>query len=298
MSGKIWTRGWEKAMEMPALKRWMVRSWYEYFSTLDRDSEVRLMNYGYAFDEPVALLSHEEPSRYAIQLYHHVASQIDLRELDVLEVGSGRGGGAAYLTRTMQPRTYTGVDLTSGNVSFSKKNYRMTGLKFIQGDAENLDFPDSTFDALINIESSSHYGDIEKFFRQVKRVLRPGGFFLYADIWTEAETPLLYRRLASAGLELISSDDMAWNVWRAMDLDDARRAALIERYVPRMLHGALGEFAGTRGSEKYEMFRTGYVMYLRCLLQVPGPTAKPWMSAHPDQVQVSTGAPPQEQIIA
>ena len=44
-------------------------------------------------DLNVRLKSEDEKDRYPIQLYHHVASQINLKGLKVLEVGSGRGGG-------------------------------------------------------------------------------------------------------------------------------------------------------------------------------------------------------------
>ena len=52
------------------------------------------MNYGYAPDSAAAkvvLHAHDEINRYCIQLYHYVASAVELRGLKLLEVGSGRG---------------------------------------------------------------------------------------------------------------------------------------------------------------------------------------------------------------
>ena len=53
------------------------------------------MNYGYAplhdHSETVKLDEADGPNRYFMQLYHDVVSAVDLMNLDVLEIGSGRG---------------------------------------------------------------------------------------------------------------------------------------------------------------------------------------------------------------
>ena len=43
-------------------------------------------------------------------------------------------------------------------------------------------FADNSFDILINVESSLYYPRVESFLREVVRVLKPSGYFLYADI--------------------------------------------------------------------------------------------------------------------
>ncbi len=267
MLAHVWNQIWDWGTHSPTIRRWTVRQWYEVFDMIDRDGNVPLMNYGYADENRPALTPQEEPYRCQIQMYHHVVTQIDVRGLDVLEVGSGRGGGAAYVTRALQPRTYTGVDIAARAIAFCEKRHRGAGLKFVHGDAEQLAFHDASFDAVINIESSSHYGDIEKFFAEVKRVLRPDGFFLYADIWTPNLVPSLREKVARAGLALQRIEDMVPQVLRGLDADHARRAALIQRYTPKFLRQAMMEFAGTHGSTKYEMFRRAEVQYLCCLLQ-------------------------------
>lgn len=272
MVAQIWERSWELLVNSPRIKRWVVRRWYEYFSTIDRDGVMALMNYGYADGTKLLLTPADEPHRYGIQMYHHVASQVDVRELDLLEVGSGRGGGASYVMRYLRPRTYTGIEIAAGNVAFCQKRHRVRGLTFMQGDAEHLPFDDATFDALINIESSTHYGDIEQFFREVKRVLKPGGYFLYADTWQPHELDTLYRQFERAGLTCLRVEDMAANVARALDEDGARREQLITKYTPRFLRGAFMQFAGTRGSEKYDYFASGKGHYLCCTLQSVQPT--------------------------
>ena len=78
------------------------------------------LNYVFATDPPMAvpLASGDEPNRACIQLYHHVASPVELRGRNVLEVSCGHGGGASYLARTLQPASYTGLDLNPRGIRF------------------------------------------------------------------------------------------------------------------------------------------------------------------------------------
>ena len=52
---------------------------------------------------------------------------------------------------------------------------RDAGVDFVHGDAEKLPFPDRSFDAVINIESSASYPHFSRFLAEVARVLRPAG---------------------------------------------------------------------------------------------------------------------------
>jgi SAM-dependent methyltransferase len=122
--------------------------------------DVILMNNGYEEDPPVGLEldDSDEPSRFPIQLYHATATQAGtLAGKRVLEVGCGHGGGASYLTRTHHPTSYTGLDLNPAGIDFCRKRHQMPNLDFVRGNAEDLPFPDESFDAVINVESSHCY---------------------------------------------------------------------------------------------------------------------------------------------
>jgi outer membrane protein assembly factor BamB len=101
----------------PPLRRALWRTFFDLLAT--RFGDVgwwTLMNYGYA--EPgcrtqaVTLEPADEPERYPIALYRHVATLAPIAGRDVLEVGSGRGGGASYIARYLMPRRMVGVDLS------------------------------------------------------------------------------------------------------------------------------------------------------------------------------------------
>lgn len=157
--------------------------WYPFLTRRLQDEEVIFLNYAFETDPPmgIALSPADEPNRACVQLYHHVGAQVNFQGKNVLEVSCGHGGGASYLTRTLKPAKYTALDLNPAGIAFCKKRHQIEGLKFVQGDAQNLPFPDNSFDALVNVEASHCYPDFPRFLSEVARVLKPGGYFLYAD---------------------------------------------------------------------------------------------------------------------
>jgi ubiquinone/menaquinone biosynthesis C-methylase UbiE len=249
-----------------------VRIWYAGVSVLDREADMVFMNYGWAAADGDARSLHlapeDEPNRYCIQLYHRVAGAVDLAGRDVLEVGCGRGGGASFVMRYLKPRTLTGVDLTARAIAFCRKHYDTPGLTFVHGDAEALEFDESTFDAVINVESSHCYGAVDKFLAQVHRVLKPGGHLLYADTRSRADVPRLRLQLERSGLEVIEEELLNAAVVRALELDSVRKQALIQTRVPRLLRPFLTRWAGTaKRAPAKELLRHGEKQYLRFVLQ-------------------------------
>jgi SAM-dependent methyltransferase len=177
-----------------AVRRFVWRACYEALAKRVPTRDWAFMNYGYAPTTVNAstppLKSSDERDRLCIQLYLHAIDNFDLRDRDVLEVGSGRGGGASYISRYLQPRSMTGMDFSQQAVDLCNR-YRLTpGLAFVCGDAQSLPFPASSFDAVVNIESSHCYESMDAFLSEVRRVLRPGGRFFFATcaMWT-ALTP-------------------------------------------------------------------------------------------------------------
>lgn len=248
-----------------SLRKAIWRAWYPFVTRRLAHTETLFLNYAFETDPPIALplASDDEPHRGCIQLYHHVATLSDttLHGKEVLEVSCGHGGGASYLTRTLQPAAYTGLDLNPAGIAFCRKRHLLPGLSFVQGDAENLPFPDASFDAVLNVEASHCYPDFPRFLAEVARVLRPGGRFHYADFRFESALPEWERDLAEAPLDQIQNRIINPEVLRGMDRNSERSRALMETHLPRFLHGLGRDFAGIRGSRIYEALRAGGVTY-------------------------------------
>ena len=91
------------------------------------------------------------------------ASQVDLTGKRVLEMSCGAGGGASYMMRNLGPASYTGLDLNPASIDKCRERHRPPGLDSVQGDAQNLPFPDQSFDAVINVEASHQYPHFPSF---------------------------------------------------------------------------------------------------------------------------------------
>ena len=198
----------------------------------------------------------DEPNRFFIQLYHRTATQVDLTGKRVLEVSCGHGGGASYLVRTLGPASYTGLDLNTAAVDFCRKRHNLPGLDFVQGNAENLPFPDQSFDAVINVQASFCYPSLPRFLAEVARVLRPGGHFLYADLRRRDSIAKWEEELGDAPMRLMSERVISEQVARGLE-KNVPRAQELSRPTPAFVVGRLNaKFCRTfrNGETSYRMY--------------------------------------------
>ena len=114
--------------------------------------------------------------RYKVHRRLHTAVGFEKTTgLRVLEIGCGCGSEAERFARA--GAHYTAVDLTPAALSITRKRFELANLegRFIQGDAENLPFPDDSFDLVYSHGVLHHTPDTPQTIREVHRVLSPGG---------------------------------------------------------------------------------------------------------------------------
>lgn len=253
---------------MTNLREYMFRAWYWYVNNVDKNADVLFMNYGYTADNlNVTLKPEDENNRYSVQLYHHLAAEVDIENKDILEVGCGRGGGLSYIVKTFNPATAKGMDLDKSAVKFCKKQYQLKGLSFTQGDAQNLPFEENSRDIILNVESSHRYPEFNLFLDGVKKILRPGGYFLFTDFRFDKDIEKFKKQLKESGLKIIKEEVITKKVVKALELDDQRKRNLVKKLVPGFISKVALNFAGTIGSETYNKFNSGGYTYFSYILQ-------------------------------
>ena len=110
----------------------------------------------------------------------------------VLDVGCGNG---YVLSRYAREGAYTfGIDLTTTAIDLSRRRFeleRLTG-SFLTGSAEELPFPDDSFDCVCSMGVLHHTPDTAGAFAEIRRVLKPGGRFI---VMLYHRNSAVYRRL-------------------------------------------------------------------------------------------------------
>jgi len=101
---------------------------------------------------------------------------------DILEVGCGDGSVLLNLRRQGHEGKLVGLEITDGmfreSIKAQNKENLQPPVKFIVGSADNLPFPDKSFNVILAFFMLYHMPDIQKTLREWKRVLRDDGKLL------------------------------------------------------------------------------------------------------------------------
>lgn len=118
-------------------------------------------------------------SELAVEHYQRYHAVLDLlANKVVLDAAAGEGYGSDLLAGSAQ--TVCGLEIDPQAVLQARGKYQRPNLHFIQGTIAGLPFHDGTFDAAVSFETIEHVAEglQEAFVKEVKRVLKPGGFLL------------------------------------------------------------------------------------------------------------------------
>jgi SAM-dependent methyltransferase len=111
---------------------------------------------------------------------HAVPHLLDAAHLTIdsraLEVGCGPGHITAMMAAT--GATVTGVDLVPAMIEMARTLH--PDLEFVQADAKQLPFADDTFDVVLVNFSIHHFARPDVVCTEIRRVLKPGGRFVFA----------------------------------------------------------------------------------------------------------------------
>lgn len=228
-----------------------ISQWYDMMTRMFPDQRLTFLNYGYLQpDETFDWLDDADlEQKCSTNLIHFLLAGTDLRGKKILEIGSGRGGNCSYLKRYAQAGQVVGLDFCPAHIEFCTRAHPLEGVSFVKGDATNLPFDDEEFDAVINIESSHCYPDMNKFGSEVFRVLKKGGQFFYADTMKGPNTtPLIGQdsvgvdfftnvlgdhqaMIERSGFQVESHDDISQGVINAFDSEDGHLKHVLKTLV-------------------------------------------------------------------
>lgn len=153
-----------------------------------------------------------------------------------LELGCGTGFFLLNLMQSGVARRGSVTDLSPGMVKVAVRNGKALGLD-VDGrvaDAEGIPYPDDTFDLVVGHAVLHHIPDVELSLREVLRVLKPGGRFVFAGEPTTtgngyARTLSTWTWHATTSMARLPG----FAKWRRSreELDESSRAAALEAIV-------------------------------------------------------------------
>jgi len=116
------------------------------------------------------------------------------RPRHILDIATGTGDFALLAQKIIHPERITAVDISEGMMAVAKEKVTTKGLDHIitfeYQDCAALTYADESFDAVTISFGVRNFEDIDQSFREVLRVLRPGGIFLFLELTTPEKNPM------------------------------------------------------------------------------------------------------------
>ena len=154
----------------------------------------------------------------------------------VLEIGCGRGVGAALISEKFQPATVHAMDLDIEMIRKAQqrlKNNNRARTDFYVGDVLHLPYKDATFDAVFGFGVLHHVPDWKGGLAEIVRVLKKGGCYFFEELY-----PSLYQNFITRHILLHPAE----NRFKSEDWKDALQEMklLVQRSVEQKKLGILG----------------------------------------------------------
>ncbi len=106
----------------------------------------------------------------------------------VLDVATQKGGFINTMMKTLKDyKCFVGVDISFKDLDSIYEKFKDKSVEFIEMDAAILDFTDNTFDTVSISHSLHHLMEIEKVLLEMKRVLKPDGYFIVQESFCDGE---------------------------------------------------------------------------------------------------------------
>ncbi len=128
-----------------------------------------------------------------------------LRPGRVLETAAGTGIVTEQLAAAMPDIELIATDLNSDMLALAKHRKLPPGVLFQPADAQNLPFPDASFDLVVCQFGVMFYPDRVQAHRETRRVLRPRGRYLF-NVWDALAANPICDQVAGAVARLFPDD--------------------------------------------------------------------------------------------
>lgn len=103
----------------------------------------------------------------------------------ILDIATGTADMAIMACKLLVPEKVTGIDLSAEMLEVGRKKVEKEGfatkIELLKGDAEAINFPDNSFDAVMAAFGVRNFENLENGLKEMYRVLKPGGTLIILE---------------------------------------------------------------------------------------------------------------------
>lgn len=146
-----------------------------------------------AYDRMNSLMTLGMHVRWRIRALNELRRAVGDTDGSLLDVATGTGDVAIHLRRLFPRAFVTGIDLSQGMMDVARgkvARLQLQGMDFRQADCLALPFADGTFEAVTVAYGVRNFADLEKGYREMLRVLRPGGRLCVIELCEPRNLPM------------------------------------------------------------------------------------------------------------
>lgn len=124
----------------------------------------------------------------------------------ILDIATGTGDMAIRAYKMLHPKKITGIDISVNMLEVGKQKIAKEGLSdyidLQNGDSENIQFANATFDAAMAAFGVRNFEDLDKGLREIHRVLKPTGRLLILEF--SRPKPGIFKGIYKLYMQLIA----------------------------------------------------------------------------------------------
>ncbi|WP_433723369.1 class I SAM-dependent methyltransferase [Nocardia sp. CA-129566] len=230
----------------------------KYLNSAPGGNSTHFLNYGYRSlggpDEARLDVPGGVPGADSMRLVFELVGPVELANRSVIDIGCGRGGPASLMAGKLGA-VVTGVDLSPEAIAYCRRTHRAVGMRFETGDAEAVPLDAGSADVITNIESSHTYPSMRSFLSEVRRLVRPGGWFLHTDMLFGGRWREVRSTLETLGFAIESDRDITQNVLASRNAMARHRSGADTR------NPILDNILGLPGSDVYNLLESSACEY-------------------------------------